>query len=117
MANQKRAIDLWSVGVILLSIAAKAFPFFQSSNDEEALIEISILFGKAAMKQIAAKLGRSFETTLGSIGKAGLDQIKIRNDPYLFEMLNRLLELDEEKRITAGEALEHQFMAVRDDLL
>jgi cell division control protein 7 len=51
---QTCAIDIWSVGVILLSILAGKFPFFQSDDDTEALLEIAHIFGKDEMIKIAS---------------------------------------------------------------
>ena len=50
------AIDIWSVGVTFLCILTGQFPFFQSNNDDEALIEITSIFGKKAMENLALKL-------------------------------------------------------------
>jgi cell division control protein 7 len=50
---QTCAIDIWSVGVILLSFFTGQFPFFQSEDDTEALLEIAHIFGKDEMTKIA----------------------------------------------------------------
>lgn len=49
---------MWSVGVIILCIFTKKFPFFQSSDDAEALIEIAHVFGLSEMKKIAKTFGK-----------------------------------------------------------
>jgi len=46
-------IDIWSCGVILLSFLTKRFPFFNSADDVDAMIELSAIFGKEGMKQCA----------------------------------------------------------------
>lgn len=51
--DQTVAIDVWSAGVILLSILAHKFPVFNSSDDVEALMEIAALFGRGAMQRCA----------------------------------------------------------------
>jgi serine/threonine protein kinase len=48
------AIDIWSAGIILLSILTRKFPIFNSNDDTEALMEISAIFGKAKMDKCAA---------------------------------------------------------------
>jgi cell division control protein 7 len=50
---QTCSIDIWSVGVILLSFLTGRFPFFQSEDDTEALLEIAHIFGKEEMTKIA----------------------------------------------------------------
>jgi len=51
-------IDIWSAGVILLTILSRRFPFFNSSDDVDAMIEIATIFGKQRMKQCAALHGK-----------------------------------------------------------
>jgi len=46
-------IDIWSCGVILLSFLSKRFPFFNSADDVDALIELTTIFGKPNMKMCA----------------------------------------------------------------
>ena len=43
--SQSTALDVWSVGVILLSIASGRYPFFRATEDCEALAEIMQLLG------------------------------------------------------------------------
>jgi len=52
------AIDIWSVGVILLSMFTQRFPFFNSNDDYEALLELGCIFGKQRMKYVAYVLGK-----------------------------------------------------------
>lgn len=51
--DQTVAIDIWSAGVILLSLLAHKFPVFNSTDDVEALMEIAAVFGKGAMERCA----------------------------------------------------------------
>lgn len=51
--DQTVAIDVWSAGVILLSILSHKFPVFNSSDDVEALMEIAALFGRNSMQRCA----------------------------------------------------------------
>ncbi|TVY81823.1 Cell cycle serine/threonine-protein kinase hsk1 [Lachnellula suecica] len=131
---QSTKIDIWSAGVMLLTILSKRFPFFNSADDVEAMIEIATIFGVKKMKQCAYLHGAMFETTIPTIGDKGFNLEKIilwstcRNDggkggseiPLTDEekmavrFLERCFELDPNKRISAAEALEHDFL--REDL-
>ncbi|CCJ29781.1 unnamed protein product, partial [Pneumocystis jirovecii] len=50
---QSTKIDIWAAGVILLSFLTQRFPFFNSSDDADALIEITCIFGKNEMRKCA----------------------------------------------------------------
>jgi cell division control protein 7 len=54
VVHQTVAIDVWAVGVILISILTARFPFFQSEDDADALIEMATIFGLKEMKECAS---------------------------------------------------------------
>ncbi|SCU93815.1 LAMI_0E15676g1_1 [Lachancea mirantina] len=67
-SNQNTKIDIWSVGVILLSFLSRRFPMFQSLDDTDSLLELCCVFGWKKMKKCAALHGLGFEVS-------GLDRI------------------------------------------
>jgi len=128
--EQTTKIDIWSVGVILLTILSRRFPFFNSADDVEALIEITTIFGSKKMKAAGLLHGCVMETTIPTIGLHGFNLEKIilwstcrtdggkdgqgqpldDDEKLAVEFLNRCLELDPSKRISASEALNHEFL-------
>jgi cell division control protein 7 len=128
--EQTTKIDIWSAGVILLTILSRRFPFFNSEDDIEAMIEISTIFGQKRMKQCAYLHGTAFETNIPTIGVNGFTLGKIilwstcrtehsptgevgeltPDEKVAVSFLERCLELDPSKRISAEEALEHEFL-------
>ncbi|PWW80564.1 kinase-like protein [Tuber magnatum] len=135
--NQTTKIDIWSAGVILLTILSRRFPFFNSSDDVDAMIEIATIFGKQRMKQCAALHGCVFESTIPTIGERGFTLEKIvlwatnrtatgsskdnrddakldRDEALVIKFLQRCFELDPAKRSSAVEALQHEFLASPD---
>lgn len=128
--DQKCSIDIWSAGVILLTILSRRFPFFNSADDIEAMIEISTIFGTKRMKQTALLHGAIFETNIPTIGnqgfslekiilwstcrnesgKSGDEQALTTDEKLAVRFLERCLELDPHKRLTAEEALQHSFL-------
>lgn len=122
--SQTTKIDIWSTGVILLTILARRFPFFNSSDDVDATLEIASIFGRKKMCASAAQHGQIFESNISTIGEKGFTLHKIvrwascrdKEDDSLHDgelqavaFLNGLLEMDPQKRLSAREALDHEF--------
>jgi cell division control protein 7 len=62
-AGQTTAIDLWAVGVMLLCILSRSYPFFRAPDDLTALAELTVLFGSRAVKETAKRYGRRLLTS------------------------------------------------------
>ncbi|KAG0291089.1 hypothetical protein BGZ96_005491 [Linnemannia gamsii] len=75
--QQTIALDIWSVGVILLCFLSGRFPFFHSDDDLEALLEIAVVFGQREMATVAATFNRTFITTIPAIKDYGVSRAKI----------------------------------------
>ncbi|KAF1848263.1 kinase-like protein [Cucurbitaria berberidis CBS 394.84] len=124
------SLDIWSVGVILLTMLSRRFPFFHSADDIDALLEITTIFGRKKMRETALLHGQVFETNVPSYSEGGhsLDKIILwctgrtgdktqpkkeldGEEKEAVQFLYRLLECNPAKRITADEALRHPFIA------
>jgi cell division control protein 7 len=68
---------MWSVGVILLTLLGRRFPFFNSADDIDAMIEMSSIFGTRRMKTAGAMHGQIFETNIPTIGEKGYSWEKL----------------------------------------
>lgn len=126
---QSTQIDNWSVGVIMLTVMSRRFPFFNSNDDVDAMIELTHVFGAPKMKRCAIKHGALLETDLPSIFPKGVDFQKLipwalhiskdeeketwlRDNSEACDFLTKCLELDPRERITAVKALKHPFLAM-----
>ncbi|KAG9190190.1 Cell cycle serine/threonine-protein kinase [Alternaria panax] len=127
--QQTVSIDVWSVGVILLTMLSKRFPFFHSADDIDALLEITTIFGRKKMRETALLHGQVFETNVPSYSEGGHSLEKIilwctgrtgdktqpkkeldEDEKEAVQFLYQLLECNPTKRITAAEALKHPFI-------
>jgi cell division control protein 7 len=130
--QQNTSIDMWSAGVILLTLLSRRFPFFHSADDIDALLEIMTIFGRKKMRETALLHGQVLETNIPSYSDNGHSLEKIilwctnrsakdevtglkkeleEDEKEAVQFLYRLLECDPAKRITADEALRHPFIA------
>lgn len=130
---QSTAIDVWSVGIMLLTIMARRFPFFHSADDVDAVIELASIFGRTWMRQAAIKHGQVFDTNIPTVTENGYSLQKIvmwstlrktrdregnriplyDGEAEAFAFMEACLHHDPEKRITAREALDHPFLATQ----
>ncbi|KAI3337995.1 kinase-like domain-containing protein [Ustulina deusta] len=131
--EQTTKIDIWSAGVVLLTILCKRFPFFNSVDDIEAMIEIATIFGSKRMKLAGQLHGCMFDTTIPTISSQGFSLEKIMlwstcrsggggkdgtantltpEEKEAIDFLTRCMDLDPTRRISAEEALQHPFLQV-----
>lgn len=118
--SQTTKIDIWSAGVILLTLLGRRFPFFNSADDIDAMIEMASIFGIRRMKTTATMHGQVFETNIPTIGEKGYGWEKLvvwsscvqsltESEKQATRLLSGLLELDPQKRLSAKDALQHEF--------
>ena len=64
--NQTISVDMWAVGVILISLLSRSYPFFRAPDDMTALAELCVLFGSCTVKEAARRYGRSLLVSVES---------------------------------------------------
>lgn len=119
-SHQTCSIDVWSAGVILLTLLTRRYPFFQSSDDQDAIVEIACLFGNEEMGRAAACYQRQWLCDVPTVPerRVGWDELVKGMNPdgfkvlpaEAYDLLDRCLRLDVKERITARQALEHPFI-------
>lgn len=56
--EQTTAVDMWAIGVIMISILSACYPFFKGNDDFIALAEMVTVFGDEAIKKAALSMSR-----------------------------------------------------------
>ncbi|XP_060940754.1 cell division cycle 7-related protein kinase [Limanda limanda] len=133
--NQGTAIDVWSAGVILLSLLSGRYPFFKASDDLIALTQIMTIRGSRETIQAAKSFGKAVvcskelprqdlrtlcETLRGRRTSPGDEVTPLqgasmercergwdRVPDEAYNLLDRLMDLNPTTRITAAQALQH----------
>ncbi|EGW33297.1 uncharacterized protein SPAPADRAFT_71159 [Spathaspora passalidarum NRRL Y-27907] len=78
--NQTTKIDIWSAGIIGLSLLTRKFPLFNSPDDTDALVELVLLFGLEKLQKCAELHGCGLEITLPNVNQAHGNLIKLVHD-------------------------------------
>jgi cell division control protein 7 len=115
--NQSAKIDIWSAGVILLSVLSQRYPFFKSPDDLTSLVEIAVILGTDRLREAARECGRRVRFP-GEFPGMDLTELCRKANPYIeeleldeqvFDLLKRMLEPVPSRRISAVESLGHPF--------
>lgn len=71
--NQTTKIDIWSAGVIGLSLLSRKFPLFNSPDDIDAIIEIILIFGVEKMQKCAELHGCGLEINMKGVSTSSFN--------------------------------------------
>ena len=58
MISLDSAVDIWSVGIIFLSLLSGRYPFFKAVDDIMAIMQLISLFGSETVRKAAYKYGK-----------------------------------------------------------
>ena len=110
--HQTSAVDIWSLGIVLLSLITKSHPFFTPKNDVSALAQLIPMFGTKKCRAAARAIGKNLtcsrmypDVTVGEYCICNFGGAAQTFPKELFCLLDKLLELNPTRRITASEAL------------
>ncbi|CAN9498758.1 unnamed protein product [Ophioblennius macclurei] len=108
-----QTVDIWSVGCIMAEML-QGKPLFKGSDHLDQLTEIMKLTGTPA-QEFVSKLdsddARSYIKSLPKVEKKDLRKEFPTSNPHAVSVLDRMLLLDPEKRVTAAEALALPYFA------
>ncbi|KAI9265907.1 kinase-like domain-containing protein [Helicostylum pulchrum] len=123
VTKQSCAVDVWSAGVILACFMTGRYPFFISSEDSDAIMELAQVYGSREMKQCAQNYERTFHTNINlpatkipwkklaeHLNKETIAQWDPNEFHQALDLLEKTLDLNKDTRITAEQALKHPFL-------
>lgn len=119
--DQGTKIDIWSAGVMLLCYLTHTFPFFNSTTDVDALLEIASILGRRKMEACGLLHGVVFETNLTTLPTRSYPwlsivewQLKAKCSPEqreAVEFMRRVLKPNPFERLTAHAAVNSSWLA------
>ncbi|KAL5015720.1 hypothetical protein ScPMuIL_005309 [Solemya velum] len=136
--DQTTAVDIWSAGVIFLSLLSGRYPFFRANDDVTALAQIISIMGSEEVQESAKAYGKhlvcspqnpslDLRTLCTKLRGSSMSAPHVKPSRHLenkenssvsswnsvpesaFDLLKRLLDLNPYTRITAEEAVSHPF--------
>ncbi|KXN71419.1 Pkinase-domain-containing protein [Conidiobolus coronatus NRRL 28638] len=108
-----QAIDMWSVGCIFAELMGGR-PLFKGRDYVDQLKQILGTLGTPddqTLQRMGSDRAQEYIKSLPRMQKVPFQQIYPKATPAAIDLLERLLDLDHTRRITAQEALAHPYLA------
>ncbi|XP_031142227.1 mitogen-activated protein kinase 14A isoform X2 [Sander lucioperca] len=106
-------VDIWSVGCIMAELLTGK-TLFPGTDHIDQLKLILLLVGTPGpelLMKISSESARNYISSLSHMPKRNFADVFIGANPLAVDLLEKMLVLDTDKRITAAEALAHPYFA------
>nr|QBM00777.1 mitogen activated protein kinase p38a [Megalobrama amblycephala] len=106
-------VDIWSVGCIMAELLTGR-TLFPGTDHIDQLKLIMLLVGTPGpelLMKISSESARTYINSLPQMAKRNFADVFIGANPLAVDLLEKMLVLDTDKRITAAEALAHPYFA------
>ncbi|XP_070695442.1 mitogen-activated protein kinase 14A isoform X1 [Pempheris klunzingeri] len=106
-------VDIWSVGCIMAELLTGR-TLFPGTDHIDQLKLIMLLVGTPGpelLMKISSESARNYISSLPNMPKRNFADVFIGANPQAVDLLEKMLVLDTDKRITAAEALAHPYFA------
>ncbi|KAK7203465.1 kinase-like domain-containing protein [Myxozyma melibiosi] len=114
------SLDMWSLGAMYASMIFKKEPFFHGSSNADQLVKIARVLGTDALNEYLDKydieLDPQYDELIGRFARRPWQRfVTPENHKYVspeaLDFLDKLLRYDHQERLTAKEAMAHEYFA------
>lgn len=111
--HYNQTVDIWSVGCIMAELLTSRtlFPGTDHIHQLNLIMEILGTPKDEFMQKISSESARNYIQSLPVLKKKDFKDVFKGANPLAIELLERMLELDADKRITAEQALAHAYLS------
>lgn len=110
--HYNQTVDVWSVGCIMAELLTRTtlFPGSDHINQLNLIMEILGTPPMEFMQKISSESARKYILSLPIMKKKDFNSVFKGANPLAIALLEQMLELDPDKRITAEQALSHPYL-------
>ncbi|KAF7413528.1 hypothetical protein HZH68_002017 [Vespula germanica] len=111
--HYNQTVDIWSVGCIMAELLTGR-TLFPGTDHIDHLTRVLVLCGmptEETLNKITSQEARNYIQSLPPLKKKNFKDVFRGANPLAIELLELMLELDAERRITAEQALAHPYLA------
>ena len=108
---------MWSVGCIMAEMLT-GMAFFPGTDHIDQLTRILVLCGtpmEETLDKITSEEAQSYVRSLPKMERKKFNEVFNGTNPLAIDLLEKILDMDSDKRITAEQALAHQYFSEDSD--
>ncbi|ROT68770.1 mitogen-activated protein kinase 14 [Penaeus vannamei] len=111
--HYNQTVDIWSVGCIMAELLTSRtlFPGADHIQQLNLIMEILGTPPQEYLNRITSESARNYIRSLPHMRKKDFKQVFRGANPLAVDLLEKMLELDSERRVTAAQALAHPYLA------